>query len=125
VHRGETHSQRVSVVIGLSVQLPMDLVQAVMSMAQVFKEQTLAQALSDAAELGEELPAARIFGDASEGPCSRSFRQRRIQSVSSLRTVGSRRGGSDRCWAMATLGSDCADLKPLPVKAGRGGTQSG
>ncbi len=67
MHRGETHSQRVSVVIGLSVQLPMDLVQAVMSMAQVFKEQTLAQALSDAAELGEELPAARIFGDASEG----------------------------------------------------------
>lgn len=66
-HRGEAHSQRVSVVLERGVVLPLDWVQAVMSHAQVFQEQTLEQAVRDAGRLGDELPGARIVGVSSDG----------------------------------------------------------
>jgi hypothetical protein len=66
-HRGETHSQRVSVVLEQGVELPLDWIEAVRSQAQVFREQTLAQASTDAARLGDELPGARIVGGSQHG----------------------------------------------------------
>jgi hypothetical protein len=63
-HRGQTHSQRVSVV--LRHDLPRDWVEAVMAQAQVFREQTVDQASADAARLGIDLPGARILGPAAD-----------------------------------------------------------
>ena len=66
-HRGQTHSQRVSVVLGREVDVPLDWIDAASTGAQVFREQTLQQAAADAARLGGELPGARIVGPAGEG----------------------------------------------------------
>ena len=66
-HRGEEHSQRVSVVLEREVKLPLDWVQAVMTQAQVFQEQSLEQAAADAGRLGDDLPGARIVGPAGDG----------------------------------------------------------
>lgn len=66
-HRGEEHSQRVSVVLEQDVEVPLDWVQAVMSQSQVFREQSMQQASRDAGRLGDELPGARIVGSSSEG----------------------------------------------------------
>ena len=65
-HRGEEHSQRVSVV--LRAEFPLDWVEAVRTQAQVFREQSLEQAVRDAARLGVDLPNARIVGSAGHGP---------------------------------------------------------
>jgi hypothetical protein len=64
-HRGETHSQRLSVV--LRGELPLDWVEAVREHVQVFREQSLQQAAADATRLGDDLPAARVVGAADEG----------------------------------------------------------
>ena len=59
-HRGEDAQRRISVV--LSRDFAPDWVEAVRASAQVFREQSLNQALGDAARLGEDLPGARIVG---------------------------------------------------------------
>jgi hypothetical protein len=65
-HRGETHSQRVSVVLDRDVDVPLDWIHAVMSQAQVFRNQSLLQAIADVDQLGDELPGARIVGPAAD-----------------------------------------------------------
>ncbi len=64
-HRGEAHSQRVSVV--LRDDFSLDWVEAVRTQAQVFREQSLQQAVRDAGRLGTDLPNARIVGSAGHG----------------------------------------------------------
>jgi hypothetical protein len=65
-HRGDGF-QRVSVVLERTAELPADWIQAVMDEVPVFRNQSLRQAVADAARLGDELPAARIVGRASDG----------------------------------------------------------
>jgi hypothetical protein len=70
-HRGETHSQRVSVV--LKGDAPLDWVEAVREHVQVFREQSLQQAAADAARLGDDLPAALIIGAESDDALSKTL----------------------------------------------------
>ncbi|MCA1826567.1 MAG: radical SAM protein [Myxococcales bacterium] len=63
-HRGEDLQRRIAVV--LRNDQDADWVDAVRTHAQVFREQTAAQALHDAERLGADLPAARIVGPADE-----------------------------------------------------------
>jgi hypothetical protein len=65
-HRGDG-STRITVVLERSSELPLDWVEAVRDEVQVFQDQSLQQAAANAAKLGDELPAARIIGPASEG----------------------------------------------------------
>lgn len=102
-HRGETHSQRVSVV--LKRELPLDWVEAVRDHVQVFREQSLQQAAADVARLGDELPSARIVGAADEGahfttledqadPECVVFADRRLEAVWQRRVLGYGDAGS-------------------------------
>lgn len=61
-HRGEDAQRRIAVVIPQSAILPSDWIDAVRDRVPLFVEQPLAQAARDAAQLGAELPAARITG---------------------------------------------------------------
>ena len=63
-HRGGL--PRIAVVLAATLEVPTDWVHAVMAEAQVFREQTLAQAATDALRLGDELPGARVLGPVDE-----------------------------------------------------------
>ncbi len=65
-HRGVAQSQRVTVVLARGVDVPEDWVDAVREEAPVFRDQSLQQAARDAAQLGVELPCARIVGPATD-----------------------------------------------------------
>jgi hypothetical protein len=66
LQRRSAGQHRVSVVLGASVAVAPDWVQAVMAEVQVFRDQSLAVAAADAARLGDELPGARIVGAADD-----------------------------------------------------------
>ena len=51
----------------LRADLPIDWVEAVRQQAQVFREQSLEQAVRDAARVGTDLPSAYIVGPAGHG----------------------------------------------------------
>ncbi len=63
-HRGEDLQRRIAVV--LDRDQPVDWVDALREVAQVFRDQTAAEALRTAGRLGADLPAARITGPVSE-----------------------------------------------------------
>ena len=101
-HRGEVHSQRVSVVLEQSVDVPLDWVHAVMSQAQVFRNQSLPQAVKDAERLGDDLPGARIIGaaanisalEANADPECVVFAERALEAVWQQRVLGYGDAGS-------------------------------
>lgn len=64
-HRGEDAQRRIAVVLG--GEHTADFAEALGGQAQVFREQTAAEALRDAEQLGNGLPAARITGAVAPG----------------------------------------------------------
>ena len=101
-HRGEAHSQRVSVVLERAVDLPLDWVHAVMSEVQVFRNQSLEQAVAAAERLGDELPGARIVGAAADlsrlealaDPACVVFAERALEATWQRRVLGYGDAGS-------------------------------
>jgi hypothetical protein len=63
-HRGEDLQRRIAVVLPRGAQFDPDWIEAVREKAQVFRDQTLREALQDAEQLGGALPGARIIGEA-------------------------------------------------------------
>jgi len=65
-HRGENLMRRLCVVLPAGVSLPPDWIEAIRSRVPVFREQTIAEALVHAEDLGIDRPSARILdrGDA-------------------------------------------------------------
>jgi hypothetical protein len=62
-HRGEDLQRRIAVVLPRGALFDPDWIEAVREKAQVFRDQTLREALRDAEKLGDELPGARIVGE--------------------------------------------------------------
>ena len=94
-HRGEERSQRVSVVLEHALDVPPDWLEAVRGHVQVFRNQSMQQAMTDAGRLGDELPGARITGEgdfalleATADPECVVFADRRLEAAWQRRVLG-------------------------------------
>jgi len=63
-HRGEDLQRRIAVALPRGARFDPDWIEAAREKAQVFRDQTLREALRDAEKLGVELPGARVVGEA-------------------------------------------------------------
>ena len=79
-HRGEDLQRRIAVV--LRGEHPLDWIEALRERAQVFRDQTVREALRNAGELGASAPAARITGAVSPEELAALAREADGDSVS-------------------------------------------
>ena len=66
-HRGENLLRRIGVVLGQQTEVPADWLDALLEMVPVFRDQTLATALTHLDRLGTTLPGARILDTECDG----------------------------------------------------------